>query len=303
MEKELAGLVARNREHCACGAVANYIPGLERVDKNRLGISVGDIAGNMYAAGDPDVWFTAQSIAKIFVLAYLLHKGKGAEVSARIGLEPTGERFNSLKPLDLDGNRKPFNPMINAGAITATSLIPGTDAQDKLAGLLHFVGRILERSPLAIDETIYEAERQTGNKNWAIAYMLKENTIISSNLDETMRLYFAQCSILLCRADLVRFGIFLLREGVLRNGEALVTPRHCRLLKGVMLSCGLYTGSGSFAANVGIPAKSGVSGGIVAVSKNYGIGVYGPSLDSHGNSIAGVALLNDFVDTFSESLL
>lgn len=303
MHKQLEKLVAACRKQCSSGSVADYIPGLERVDKKLLGIAVGDADGNLHAAGDSAMRFTAQSIAKMFVLAYLLHLGKDEELASKIGLEPTGDRFNSLKQLDLDRTNKPFNPMINAGAITATSLIPGDGVKGKLAGLLAFTGRVLEMDSVEIDADICAMEQETGNKNWAIAYMLKENNIVSADLDQTMELYFNQCSILVRCTDLVNFGLFLQRGGTLRNGEVLITPKQCRLLKGIMLCCGLYNGSGAFAAKVGIPAKTGVSGGIAAVSKSYGIGVFGPSLDSHGNSLAGIALLERFVDAFSESIL
>lgn len=303
MENTLNALIHSNKNACAGGRVASYIPGLERASKSLLGVAVADRNGKVFAAGDSKVWFTAQSIAKAFILAYLLHLGKSEELVAKIGLEPTGDKYNSLRQLDADRGNIPFNPMINAGAITATSLIPGRDLEDKLAGLLAFIGRMLEMDSVEIDLDIYEGERRTGNKNWAIAYMLKENNLVSADLDETMELYFKQCSILVRCIDLSRFGLFLLRNGAAANGEALLAPKACRLLKGVMLSCGLYTGAGAFAAKVGIPAKSGVSGGIAAVSKNYGIGVYGPALDEHGNSKAGMTLLEDFVDRFDESLL
>ena len=303
MENFLNNLLEKNRTKCQFGNLADYIPGLEDADKNHLGLCIMKEDGSIQRAGDCDVKFTIQSVSKPITLMLAILDNGVDHVFSKVGMEPTGDAFNSIKKLETSETRKPFNPMINAGAIATTALVKGRDAQEKFHRLLDFFRKICENDTLEIDEDIYRGEKETGNKNRSMGYFMKSEGYIDGNVEDALDVYFKQCSILVTAEDLARIGLFLARGGVLSNGERVVSEHIAKIAKTLMATCGMYDGSGEFALMVGIPSKSGVGGGICSVVPGrMGIGVYGPSLDKKGNSIGGYSLLKDLSIELSLSI-
>ncbi len=269
------------------GKLADYIPELAMVDPDRFGIAVAMADGHVYEVGDTGVPFSIQSVSKPLVYGMALRDNGMEHVIRKIGVEPSGEAFNSIV-FDTVHNR-PFNPMVNSGAIAATALIGGADHADRLARILDqfraFAGR-----PLAIDEKIYRSEATTGHRNRAIAYLELNAGMIGGNVDEHLDLYFRQCSALVTARDLAVIGATLANGGVNPlTRERALRADYCRHVLSVMTSCGMYDYAGSWEFSVGLPAKSGVGGGIMAVLPGQlGIGIFSPRLDEHGNSHRGV---------------
>ena len=206
-----------------------------------------------------------------------------------VGVEPSGEAFNSLVELDNRSNR-PFNPMINSGAITVASLLVN---QYSIEDMQKYMQEVCEDPEIAIDEAVFQSEMATCARNKAIAYLLKSKDIIDTDVEESVTFYTKMCSMSVNARDLARFGLLLANDGVqLSTGKRLISSQTVRMVQTIMLTCGMYDGSGEFALRTGIPTKSGVGGGLLSVSKKkMGIGIYGPSLDKKGNCIAGCELL------------
>lgn len=270
------------------GKLADYIPELTTVDPDGFGLCVTTLDGITYAAGDADLPFTIQSISKPFVYATALADRGLAHVSKRLGVEPSGDAFNSIS-LDPHSGA-PFNPMINAGAIAATSMAggatPAAQWQRIVASLGCYVGR-----ELSVDESVYQSESTTGARNRAIAWMLKNFSIIEGDPMPALENYFRQCSLLVTCRDLSLMAATLANDGVhpLTGKRALASEDVARVLS-VMATCGMYDYAGSWLFEVGMPAKSGVGGGIIAVLPGrFGIGIYSPRLDDKGNSVRGIA--------------
>lgn len=294
MEDLLKNLVKNNQAKSKLGEVANYIPELDKAKKDALGICIYDIDGNEYCAGDCEEKFTIQSISKIITLMLAILDNGEEYVFSKVGMEPTGDPFNSIKKLETSSRKRPYNPMINAGAIAVSSMIKGKDAREKFQRLLDFVRKISEDDTLDVNYKIYCGESETGNRNRAMGYFLKSQNIIEGNVEDALDVYFKQCSIEATAKNLARIGLFLARGGKTSTGEQVINPRIATIVKTLMVTCGMYDSSGEFAIRVGIPSKSGVGGGILSVVPGkMAIGVYGPSLDEKGNPIAGVALLED----------
>jgi len=269
------------------GAVATYIPELARADPAAFGVAVVTVDGRAALAGDAERAFTLQSCSKPMTYGLALEE-RGAEVvHARVGAEPTGDRFNSI--IKLDGRDRPHNPMVNAGAIAITSLIGGRDQAERSARVLAALGRYTGR-PAVVDGPTYESERATGHRNRAIAHLMLNYGAIEGPLDEHLDLYFQQCSVLVTARDLAVAAATLANGGVNPVTQArALDARHVRDVLAVMFTCGLYDGAGQWARDVGLPAKSGVGGGILAVAPGrLGIGVWSPLLDARGNSVRGV---------------
>ncbi|PKL24777.1 MAG: glutaminase A [Spirochaetae bacterium HGW-Spirochaetae-3] len=276
-----------------CGKVADYIPALASADPAALGIAVVDAEGNEYAAGDARRRFSIQSISKVLALAYVMTERGEEAVFSRVGKEPTGDPFNSIIRLETSAGRKPFNPLINAGAIVVSGLMPGSSPLDKGERFRAFVGSLLGRGDVARDDAVYGSEKSTAARNRSIAWFLKELGLLPGDVEDTLDVYFRQCAVSVDAVDLARIGAILCLDGVdpVRRGRVLAA-RTARVCKSLMVTCGMYDGSGEFAVDVGIPAKSGVGGGIMAtVRDRFGLGVYGPALDERGNSAAGLAAL------------
>ena len=294
MEDLLKNLVKNNQAKSKLGEVANYIPELDKAKKDALGICIYDIDGNEYCAGDCEEKFTIQSISKIITLMLAILDNGEEYVFSKVGMEPTGDPFNSIKKLETSSRKRPYNPMINAGAIAVSSMIKGKDAREKFQRLLDFVRKISEDDTLDVNYKIYCGESETGNRNRAMGYFLKSQNIIEGNVEDALDVYFKQCSIEATAKNLARIGLFLARSGKTSTGEQVINPRIATIVKTLMVTCGMYDSSGEFAVRVGIPSKSGVGGGIVSVVPGkMGIGVFGPSLDKRGNSVAGVAVLEE----------
>jgi glutaminase len=193
--------------------------------------------------------------------------------------------------------------MINVGAIAVSSMIKGENSEDKFRRVLDFFKKISENPGLDYDKEIYLGEKTTGNRNRAMAYFMKNDGIIDGDVEEALDVYFKQCSIRVSAFDLAKIGLFLANDGIIGTGERIISIHTAKIVKSLMITCGMYDGSGEFAVKVGIPSKSGVGGGILAVIPGkMGIGVYGPALDEKGNSIAGVALMEELSKELSLSI-
>lgn len=294
MNDLLNRLVKKNIPETKLGTVASYIPELDKARKDALGIYIIDNEGNEYFSGDYETKFTIQSISKIVALMLAILDNGEEYVFSKVGMEPTGDPFNSITKLETSRERKPYNPLINAGAIAVSSMIKGKDARDRFGRLLDFFKKISEDETLDVNYKIYCGESETGNRNRAMGYFLKGEGIIEGNVEDALDIYFKQCSIEVTAKTLAKIGLFLANNGKLSTGEIVITPKIATIVKTLMVTCGMYDSSGEFAVRAGIPSKSGVGGGILSVVPGkMGIGVYGPSLDKKGNSIAGISLLED----------
>ncbi len=275
------------------GEVADYIPELARVDADGYALALCVHDGHVYAHGDTELLFTIQSISKPLTYALILSRHGAASVDAKIGVEPSGEAFNEIS---VDDRRRPKNPMINAGAIAAASMVlPQTrelapDAVDvAFAEVVEFYSACAGRK-LVIDEQVYRSEAATGSRNRAIAYMLDSFGVLDTDPDAAIDLYYRQCSLQVTAADLAVIGATIANGGVNpRTGRRVIDQLVAQRVLSVMTTCGMYDGAGDWVTAVGLPAKSGVGGGILAVLPGQlGIGVYSPRLDGHGNSVRGV---------------
>ena len=304
MENMLSDIIVSNRKHTANGQVASYIPELKKANGDDLGICIIDKYNNIYCAGDYNKKFTIQSISKTIVLAMALMDNEWDYVFSKVGMEPSGDPFNSIMKLETNDTKIPCNPMINAGAIATTSLIKGKNLRDKEERMLSFFRKLAKNDSLQINKSVYESEKLTGNRNRAMAYLLKNDGVIEGDVDETLDLYFKQCSIEVSVIDLARIGLLFANYGIdIETGERVISENISRMIKTFMVTCGMYDASGEFALKVGIPAKSGVGGGIMAsIPNRMGIGVFGPSLDKKGNSIAGLKVLEELSQRLSLSI-
>lgn len=299
-DAELRDYISKCRKTCNKGKVATYIPALARKNKKDLGIFVMLENGEEYYAGDVNEKFSMQSVSKPFALLLAMKDHGMKTVFEKVGLESTGDGFNSVVRLETADTHKPFNPMINAGAIAVTSMIKGADVKERFERLINFIRLIAENKEIKLNVEIFESENATGNRNRSLAYFMEGEGLLMTPSSEALEVYFKQCSIEITARDLAQMGLFLARGGVLSDGTRVVSEEEARLVRSIIASCGLYDESGEFAARVGVPAKSGVGGGILCaikgdVHERIGIGVYGPSLNEKGNSIAGIELLEHLV--------
>ena len=271
----------------ARGALATYIPELAKANADWFGITLVTVDGHIYQVGDSRQSFTIQSISKPFTYALALDTHGVDYAMSKVGVEPSGEAFNEIS-LEEDTGR-PFNPMINAGAIATTGLVTGDSPEERFNTILQAYAKFAAHE-LTLDETVYRSESDTGNRNRAIAYLLRNSNIIEENTEETLDLYFRQCSILVNCRDLAVMGATLANNGVNPiTGVAALKSEHVEKVLSIMSTCGMYDYAGGWIYDVGMPAKSGVSGGIMAVLPGqFGIGVFSPLLDRLGNSSRGI---------------
>lgn len=279
----------KGRSVLSQGSVATYIPELSRADSSRLGLSIRMKDGSSYSVGDTDTRFTIQSISKVISLAIAIETCGFDAVFEKVGMEPSGEAFNSLVELDLNSN-KPFNPMINSGALTISSLLV---PEYTFKQMMEFTRRLCLDPEIRMDEAVFQSEMDHLSRNRAIAYLLESKGIIETGVEESLKLYTQMCSLSVTAESLANLGLVLAADGMHpETGEQLLSRHTVEIVKTIMLTCGMYDGSGEFAVRVGIPTKSGVGGGLLSVADNrMGIGVYGPALDAKGNCIAGRPLL------------
>jgi glutaminase len=276
------------RQRSDRGEVASYIPELAGVDAGAFGLAVIDTDGVVAAGGDSDVPFSIQSISKVFTLTLALGK-VGDRLWRRVGREPSGSPFNSIVQLEFERGI-PRNPFINAGALAVTdAILSGHRPREALGDILRFVQFVADDSSIAIDEAVAASEQRTGFRNAALANYMKSFGVIENPVEFTLGVYFHQCAIAMSCRQLAMAGRFLAYRG--RNpstGLHVVQPERARRINAVMLTCGHYDGSGEFAYRVGLPGKSGVGGGILAIAPGKAsIAVWSPGLDPNGNSHLG----------------
>jgi glutaminase len=284
---ELDFIIEECKEYIKYGKVANYIPELAKVDPDKLGIYIIS-KDNEYFSGDYDTHFTIQSIVKPMILLLALKDAGIERVRGLVGVEATGKPFDTFNYTDLALKSEHINPMINAGAIALCTLIKGDTFQEKTDRLLNFARQLAKNDSIEIDTAVYLSEKATGNKNRALAYMLNAYKMIDENVEELLTCYFKACSIRVNCKDLANIA-FALSHCV---PNEIIGEDEARFVNAILSTCGMYDGSGEFALNVGVPAKSGVGGGIMAVVPlSMGIGVYSPTLDEKGNSVAGKKVL------------
>ncbi|MFD1332627.1 glutaminase [Methylopila musalis] len=276
------------RERPDRGEVASYIPELARVDPNQFGLAVIDAEGRVSAAGDCDAPFSIQSVSKVFTLTLALGK-VGDRLWRRVGREPSGSPFNSIVQLERE-NGVPRNPFINAGAIAVTDVIvSGHKPREALGEILRFMQFLADDDGIAIDDKVAASEQRTGFRNAALANYMKSFGVIENPVDFTLGVYYHHCAIAMSCRQLAMATRFLAHSGVQPStGRSVVTRERARRINAIMLTCGHYDGSGDFAYRVGLPGKSGVGGGIIAVAPGKAsIAVWSPGLDAAGNSHLG----------------
>ncbi len=269
------------------GDLATYIPELGRADPDWFGICVATTDGRLYQVGDTDVPFTIQSMSKPFTYGLALQDRGALNVAAKVDVEPSGDAFNSISLAP--GSGRPRNPMINAGAITATSLVAGHDSEHRFERILSTYSRYAAQA-LGVDEAVFASERESGHRNRAIGHMLRSFDILADDPEATLELYFRQCAVTVDCRDVCVMAATLANGG--RNpisGERVLAEELVPRVLSVMTTCGMYDGSGRWVDTVGLPAKSGVAGGIFAVLPGQlAVSVFSPPLDEQGNSVRGV---------------
>ncbi len=293
---ELASVIEQHRDDHS-GEVATYIPELADVDADGFAASVVSVRGRVHSAGDADRPFTIQSVSKPFVYALAISELGLDEVHRHVGFEPSGEPFNAIS-LEPETGR-PDNPLINAGAIVTSSLIDGPTVHDRFERVRSFLSACVGRE-LDIDDAVFASETATGDRNRALAHLAKSAGVLRQSVDDATEIYFRQCSIVVTAEDVAVMGATLAHGGINPlTRQRVVDERAAMLTLSIMATCGMYDHSGEWMARVGLPAKSGVGGGIVAVQPaQFGIGVYSPRLDSWGNSVRGAAVLRSLSENF-----
>ncbi|PIP89531.1 MAG: glutaminase A [Bdellovibrionales bacterium CG12_big_fil_rev_8_21_14_0_65_38_15] len=276
------------------GKPASYIPELAKANAQDFAIVITTVNGEQFCAGDFDKQFTLQSTSKPFIYGMALAEYGREEVISKVGVEPTGEAFNSIVELEKRTHR-PYNPMINSGAIAISSLIKGNNLKNRESNMMSmfeaFAGHQLE-----ISNDVFESEKLTAHRNRSIAHLLRHFDVIDEKIDETLDLYFKQCSILVDTKDLSMMAATLANSGVNPNTKKSAIPsKYVGDVLSLMFTCGMYDSSGEWAYSIGVPAKSGVSGAIFGVVPGeFGIAVYSPPIDEKGHSTRGVEVFKEF---------
>lgn len=279
------------------GKVANYIPELAKVNPDLFSICVVTVDGQVYEVGDYNQLFTIQSISKVFVYGLALEEHGRDYVLTRVGVEPTGEAFNAVI-LD-ERSKRPYNPMVNAGAIATTSLIKGLGPTERLNRMLDMFRRYIGHD-IYVDISVFMSERSTGHRNRAMAHLMLNFGMIDEKIDEALDLYFQQCALMVNCRDLAVMAATLANKGInpITQEQALKTC-YVKDVLSVMYTCGMYNFAGEWVYKVGLPAKSGVCGGIIVVVPNQmGIAVFSPPLDANGNSIRGIKVCEELSQQF-----
>lgn len=293
---ELEAVFGEVKPRCGEGRVADYIPALARVDAHRFGIAGVDSAGKTAGAGDCDEPFSIQSVSKVFglTLALLAH---GDALWTRVWREPSGTSFNSI--VLLESNKGiPRNPFVNAGALVVTDTLVSKYGRDgAISEILSFVRTLTGNPAIEMDAEVAQSEAETGHRNAGLAHVMKGFGNIENPVDDVLHVYFHQCALALSCVDLARAGLFLACGGTdPLTGKLVVPMLMARRINALMLTCGHYDAAGDFAFNVGLPGKSGVGGGILAIVPNrLSLGVWSPGLNEFGNSLVGTLALEAFV--------
>jgi len=274
------------------GKVADYIPELAKVDPNQFGMAIATVDGNVRSVGHADISFSIQSISKVFMLTLALGK-VGEGLWKRVGREPSGTAFNSIVQLEREEGI-PRNPFINAGAIAVSDVVlSGHAPREAIGELLRFVRYVADDESITIDDKVARSETQTGFRNVALANFMRAYGNLDHPVEHVLGVYFHQCALSMSCEQLARAGLYLAARGTNPiTGHSVVSPKRARRINALMLTCGHYDGSGDFAYHVGLPGKSGVGGGILAVAPGIGsIAVWSPGLNKVGNSQLGAVAL------------
>ena len=280
------------------GRVSDYIPRLAAADAAHLACAVMTADGVCHSVGNADQFFTIQSISKVISLMYALELLGEDAVFAKVGVEPSGDPFNCFIKLETAGER-PFNPFINAGAITVISLLAERVAFQRV---LDYSAKIFG-STVAVDDEVFEQEMRAGKRNRSMAYLMASKGALGDDVDGYLDFYFRLCAVNVNVTHLAHMGAVLQNGGKNpRSGEQIIPASIVRTTKAIMLTCGMYDGSGEFAVTVGMPAKSGIGGGIVAAGGGLGLGTYGPALDAKGNSVGGLSILRQLSERLELNL-
>ncbi|WP_439532690.1 glutaminase [Polymorphobacter sp.] len=290
----IADIAARMATAPDRGQVARYIPELAKVSPAHFGIAVVTADGREHVAGDADLSFSIQSVSKVFALVEAL-QAHGERVWQRVGREPSGSAFNSIIQLELEQGR-PRNPFINAGAIAVTDLIAeGNEPREGIGAILRLVRSLAGDDTINVDGAVAYSEAATGFRNAALANYMRSFGMIAGPVETTLQVYFHQCAIAMSCRQLARAGRFLMHAGRCpTSGKPIVSPERARRIAALMLTCGHYDASGEFAFEVGLPAKSGVGGGILAIAPGRAsIAVWSPGLSPQGNSLLGTKALEE----------
>jgi glutaminase len=295
MEGLLNELIDQCRPDTRNGKVANYIPALAKADPNALGLYILDRNGLHAQGGDSQVRFTIQSVIKPILLLLALMDNGEEYVRSRVGVESTGKPFDAIninESINQEILSEHINPMVNMGAIVMCTLIKGENYRDRFDRLLALTRTLANDPEIDVDEEVYLSEKATGNKNRALAFLMRSCGLLDGEVEEVLDCYFRACSIRVDCRDLARIAFILANKGRDFLGNQIFPARYAHYVNAVMMTCGMYDGAGDFAVTVGVPAKSGVGGGIMAVVPGrMGIGIYSPALDKKGNSIAGIRIL------------
>ncbi|MFP4482455.1 MAG: glutaminase A [Thermovirgaceae bacterium] len=295
MKIRLEAAIAKGRSVIAGGRVADYIPELGKADPKALAVACCGMDGAVIASGDTDTLISIQSISKVVSLAAALLECGEEKVFSAVGVEPTADPFNSIMRLEMRAPHRPQNPLINSGAIVVLSLLPYTESRSRFEAVLDLTRKMCANTSILANETVYLSEKATSDRNRSLAYFLRSTGSLKGDIEDILDSYFHQCAIACTVSDLAVMGATLANDGVNPVSREKVLPRRISLaLRSLMATCGLYDGSGEFALRVGIPAKSGVGGGIMAAAPGkMGLGTVGPSLDPKGNSIGGMHVLEE----------
>lgn len=272
------------------GEIASYIPELAKVDPNKFGVHLCCMEGKNYFLGDNEEKFSIQSISKVMGLA-LAYKLEGEKIFERVDVEPSGNPFNSLVQLEYE-NGIPRNPLINSGALVICDMLISLLENPK-ADMLAFIGKIADSDEITFDEKVAASEKQFGNRNAALANLMKSFGNIHNRIDDVLDFYFHTCSITMSCKELAKTFLLFANHGeLLHSGERLLTSSNTKRINAIMQTCGFYDEAGEFSFRVGLPGKSGVGGGIAAVHPGeYSIAVWSPRLNPKGNSAKGMAVL------------
>lgn len=304
LDETLHNMLIEASNYTKNGVVADYIPALGEANRDILSIAIYRGQDDCIAAGNMDEKFTLQSISKVITLAIALMDHGEEYVFSKVGMEPTGDPFNSIAKLETNVPSKPLNPMINAGALAVTNMIKGNSTEEKLGRILSLIHEMTNNSTITICERVAKSELETAFLNRSLCYFMKQHGVIKGEVEALLDLYTKHCAIEVACPDLAKLGYVIANDGINPTTKKQVIPPHiAQILKTFMVTCGMYNSSGEFAIRVGIPAKSGVSGGIMgSVPHGMGIGIYGPALDERGNSIAGMKLLESLSSKFKLSI-
>lgn len=276
------------------GKIVDYIEALKDADQSKFGASLIDSNGKVYEVGTVDIYFTIMSIVKIFLYQIALENYEFSEIRSLVGLSGSSKPFNSLLDLQLSKDNKPVNPFINAGALVVSYLIYKKFGDKSIEVVLDKVREMTGNKDLYIDQNVVKVSSVGGQANKAIAYSLQNNNVIGKEVDvlDVLNIYNSACSIMVNTKDLAVASYVLSSGGIDLNVNKLMDSDHARIIRTLMATCGTYDYAGDFAVEVGVPAKSGVGGGIIATTnKGFGLATYGPGLDSRGNSVVGMKMM------------